>query len=265
MTRIQELESKSIYIIREAYAQFRNMAFLLSCGKDSMTLLHIARQAFFGQIPVPIINIDTGYQFPRILEWRDQIVAEWGLDLIVAKNEEALAQGMGPESKQECCTALKTVALQQVLDVYKFDALLLGIRRDEHGIRAKERVFSPRDKNFHWNFMNQPPELWNLYVTHPNKGEHIRIHPMLHWTEFEEWVYIESAGVRIPEMYFARDGKRYRSIGCACCTEPVDSSAVTLHQVIEEVRQSREGERVGRAQDKEDIIRMQTLRAVGYM
>ncbi|MCK4998008.1 MAG: sulfate adenylyltransferase subunit CysD, partial [Anaerohalosphaera sp.] len=153
LSHLDALENNSIFIIREAYSQFRNVAILWSIGKDSTTLLWLVRKAFFGQIPFPVLHIDTTYKFPEIYDFREKYAKEWGLNLLVTKNEEALAAGMGPDkSKFQCCNDLKTVALKQAIAKYKFNALYLGIRRDEHGIRAKERVFSPRDEDFEWDY-----------------------------------------------------------------------------------------------------------------
>jgi sulfate adenylyltransferase subunit 2 len=166
MEYLDELESRSIYVIREAYKQFRDIAMLWSIGKDSTSLLWLVRKAFYDQIPFPVMHIDTSYKFKEIYEYRESKAKEWGLRLLVARNEEALAGGMGPhvENKLMCCTELKTNALKQAIAKHKFKALLLGIRRDEHGIRAKERYFSPRDQDFKWDYKNQPPELWVVEI-----------------------------------------------------------------------------------------------------
>ncbi|MHC4787624.1 MAG: sulfate adenylyltransferase subunit CysD, partial [Planctomycetota bacterium] len=160
MEHLSELENRSVYIIRESYHQFDNLAALWSVGKDSTTLIWLCKKAFFGRVPFPVVYIDTGHHFQEMYDFRDHCVADWGLELIVARNDKALAEGMRPdregaESKLECCTALKTQALKDALADYHFDALLLGIRRDEHGIRAKERYFSPRDQQFQWDYENQ--------------------------------------------------------------------------------------------------------------
>ena len=267
MDYLDELESKSIYVIREAYHRFRRIAVLWSVGKDSTTLLWLCRKAFFGHVPFPVVHIDTSYKFPEMYAFRDKYAREWGLDLIVGRNEEALAAGMGPDAgaKLECCTQLKTNALKMLIREHRFEAILLGIRRDEHGIRAKERYFSPRDESFQWDYKNQPAELWDQYRSLSDDREHLRIHPLLHMRELDVWRYVEREKLPVTGLYYARNGKRYRSIGCQTCCSPVDSTASTVEEVIEEIRTSDVSERSGRAQDKEDAYTMQKLRALGYM
>lgn len=266
MDHLTELENRSIYIIREAYHQFESLAGLWSIGKDSTTLVWLCMKSFFGRIPFSVIHIDTSYKFPEMYEFRDEWAKRWGLDLIVARNERALAEGMSPETgKLDCCTQLKTQALKDCIAEHGFEALLLGIRRDEHGIRAKERYFSPRDQQFRWNYEDQPPELWDQYASQADDQVHLRIHPLLHWRELDIWEYVRRENLPINPLYFARDGKRYRSLGCACCCAPVDSDASTVDEIIEELRTTSVAERSGRAQDKEDTYTMQKLRALGYM
>jgi len=265
MDHLDELESKSIYIIREAYKQFHDIAMLWSIGKDSSTLLWLCRKAFFGKIPFPIMHIDTSYKFKKMIEWRDIYAKKWELNLIIGRNEEAIKAGMGPKSKFACCTALKTEALKQTIDKYKFKALLLGIRRDEHGIRSKERYFSPRNQEFKWDYKNQPPELWDQFKSKQSDEEHIRVHPLLHWTELNIWEYIKRENIPITDLYFAKNGKRYRSIGCECCCSPIDSDADNIDKIIHELKTTNTSERAGRAQDKESVYMMQKLRSLGYM
>jgi len=266
MLELKDLENRSIYIIREAYAEFRNVAVLWSTGKDSTTVLWLCRKAFFGKIPFPVIHIDTGYKFREMYEFRDHLAREWGFELLVARNEEAIKEGMSPKrGKFECCTSLKTEALKMCLEKHGFDALILAIRRDEHGIRAKERYFSPRDESFKWDYRDQPLEMWDQFQGLVREGTHMRIHPILHWRELDVWEYIKKEGIPINPMYFARNGKRYRSLGCEPCTLPIDSNASTIGEIVEELRTTKIAERAGRAQDKERIFTMQKLRALGYM
>ena len=266
MNYLDELESKTIYIIREAYARFRNIALLWSIGKDSTTLLWITRKAFFKNIPFPVIHIDTSFKFREIYDFRDEYRGKWNLNLIVSQNTHALAEGVCPEKgKLACCNALKTEALKHTLQEYNFKALLLAIRRDEHGIRAKERYFSVRDSNFEWDYQNQPAELWDLYKSGADIGQHFRIHPMLHWRELDIWRYIYRERIPTVDLYFAKKGKRYRSIGCNTCCAPVDSNASSIKRIIRELETTKVSERSGRAQDKEDAYTMQTLRSLGYM
>jgi sulfate adenylyltransferase subunit 2 len=263
---LDRLENQSIFVIREAYRQFRHVAALWSIGKDSTTLLWLIRKAFFGQVPFPVIHIDTTYKFKQIYEFRDRYVERFGLQLVVARNEEALRRGACPGTgKFGCCNELKTIALKQVLAERGYKALFLGIRRDEHGIRAKERVFSPRNEDFAWDYRNQPPELWDQYKTRAAREEHFRIHPLLGWREVDVWEYVRREQIPVVELYFARGGKRYRSIGCETCCAPVDSEADTVDKIVAELHASKVSERSGRAQDKEDAYTMQRLRSLGYM
>ncbi len=263
---LKDMENESIYIIREAFAEFKRPAVLWSTGKDSTATLWLCRKAFFGKIPFPVIHIDTGYKFRQMYDFRDRLAREWGMELVVARNEKAMQEGVGPQQgKFECCTRLKTQALMKCLEVYKFDALILAIRRDEHGIRAKERYFSPRDRDFKWDYKDQPLEMWDQYQIGTEDETHTRVHPILHWRELDVWEYIKQEGLPVNPMYFAKDGKRYRSLGCEPCTNPIGSSASTIDEIVEELRVTRIAERSGRAQDKERAFTMQKLRALGYM
>lgn len=268
MDYLDALEHKSIYVIREAYQKFPGrIAMLWSVGKDSTTLLWLVKKAFYGQIPFPIIHIDTSYKFPEMYRFRDQLAQEWGFEVIVGSNCEQLHHGMGPESgsKLDCCTELKTNALKQTIDHHGFQAIMLGIRRDEHGIRAKERYFSPRDAEFQWDYENQPAELWDQYNSFLRDDEHYRIHPILHFTELDIWRYIKRENIPIVSLYRSQRGKRFRSIGCAPCCSPVDSKASSIDEIIAELETSTQSERAGRAQDKENLYTMQKLRSLGYM
>ena len=267
MLDLKELENESIYMLRESCAEFKKPAVLWSMGKDSTAVLWLCRKAFFGKIPFPVIHIDTSYKFKQMYQFRSKLVEEWGLDLLVTRNEEALRDGVGPhiEDKLDCCTKLKTEALKNCLDTYGFDALILAIRRDEHGIRAKERYFSPRDENFQWNYKDQPLEMWEHFQGLTGIRTHMRVHPILHWRELDVWEYVKTEGIPTNPMYFARNGKRYRSLGCEPCTAPVESSANTVNKIVDELRTTKVAERSGRAQDKEKAFIMQKLRALGYM
>lgn len=266
MDYLSELENKSIYIIREAYSCVRKIALLWSIGKDSTTLVWLCKKAFFGKIPFPVVHIDTSFKFKEIYEFRDRYSKEWKLDLIISRNEEALKEGVSSEKGRFlCCNRLKTEALKLTLKKYDFKGLLLAIRRDEHGIRAKERYLSFRDPDFKWNYLNQPPEFWDFYKSETKGEEHLRIHPLLHWREIDIWRYIQREKIPIVNLYFAKGKKRYRSIGCAPCCYPVDSKANTIKRIIKELQISRVSERSGRAQDKEEAYMMQKLRSLGYM
>lgn len=266
MDEIKKLEADSIYIIREAYNQFKDIGMLWSIGKDSTVLLWLIRKAFYGNIPFPIIHLDTGYKFKEIYEFRDKYAKLWNLQLEVYKNEAALKAGASPTNDRfACCNELKTNALKNYIAQSKLKALILGIRRDEHGIRAKERVFSVRDKEFEWNYKEQSPELWDQYNNKMENEGHYRIHPLLDWTEIDIWNYIKRENIPVVDLYFQKDKKRYRSIGCEPCCQPVDSTASTVDEIIKELENTNISERSGRTQDKESAYMMQKLRSLGYM
>lgn len=266
MDNLRELEANSIYIIREAYNQFKEVGMLWSIGKDSTVLLWLVRKAFYGEIPFPIIHLDTGFKFKEIYDFRDKYKELWNLDLQVYKNQEAMDRGVCPEKDRfECCNELKTNALKEFLAKSKLRALILGIRRDEHGIRAKERVFSARDKEFEWNYKEQAPELWDQYNGRLDSEGHCRIHPLLEWTELDIWKYIKSENIPVNELYFQKHDKRFRSIGCEPCCQPIESSASTIDEIISELENTNISERSGRTQDKESAYMMQKLRSLGYM
>jgi sulfate adenylyltransferase subunit 2 len=263
---LKKLEEKSIFILREVKTQFKNIATLWSTGKDSTTTLWLIKKAFYGKIPFPVIHIDTGYKFPEIYEFRDKLAKEWKFDLIVCKNEEALRKGISPKSGRfKCCTLLKTEALKKLIKERKFDAVIVSIRRDEHGIRAKERYLSPRDEDFRWLYKEQPPEMWDMIVKPSEDFSHVRVHPILDWTELDTWMYVKEEGIPVNPLYFAKNGRRYRSLGCMPCTVPIQSNADSIDKIIEELKTTRISERAGRAQDKEKAYMMQKLRALGYM
>ena len=267
---LRRKENQSIHTIYEAVSCARRPALLWSLGKDSTTLLHLVRKAYFGRVPFPVVHLDTGYKFPEMYAFRDRWARQWGLDLIVARNEAALAEGVTccMDREMTCCHRLKTQALQQVVARHGFDMLLVGIRRDEHGIRAKERYFSPRDEQFLWDARHQPvevPGIAPVTPADPGSRTHFRVHPLLHWCEIDVWSYMRLENLPAVELYFARDGRRYRSLGCMPATEPSASDASDIDGVIAELCETRHGERSGRAQDKESVHRMERLRSLGYL
>jgi sulfate adenylyltransferase subunit 2 len=278
MDHLDELEAQSIYILREAYHSFSNLCMPWSMGKDSNVLIWLSKKAFCGKIPYPVLHIDTTYEFPEMIEFRDWAQQHYDLDLIVKINEDARAgrgaysSSVGYETHDPVTVTheLKTVALQQVMADRKFDALITGIRRDEDPTRAKERYFSPRNADFEWDYKDQPPEFWNQFTTSIEPGEHIRVQPLLDWAEVDIWRYIEREQIPIPQMYFARpgdDGKfyRFRSLGCWPITKPVESKAANISEIIAELLVTKTSERAGRAQDHHERNAMQKLRAKGFM
>lgn len=271
MDHLSKLENQSIYILREAFSKFDRIAMLWSVGKDSNVILWLARKAFLGHVPFPLVHLDTSYEMPGLIEFRDKLVRDWNLKLIVARNEEALARGEtfpnGRLTRVQCCSLLKKDALKQTLDRYGFHAVIVGVRRDEEPTRAKERYFSPRDKNMEWNVVDQPPEFWDQFKTDFEPGAHIRIHPLLHWTEVNIWEYTEREGIPVSELYFDMQdkGERFRSLGCYPCTGTFRSGAKTVREIIAELRATRIAERAGRAQDHESEDAFERLRRDGFM
>lgn len=258
---IDELEEKSIFVMREAKSKFKNVAALWSMGKDSTTMLAIARKAFLGKVPFPVIHIDNGIDFPETYKFREDLAKKWKLDLIVAESE------IKPEmSGFSCCGENKTVALKNVMAQYGFDALIVSIRRDEHGIRAKERYVSPRNRDFKWNFKDQPAELWDNYSSKLDSKGHVRVHPLLDFNEIDIWQYIKKENVPMNPLYFSRNtGYRYRSLGCTHCTSMIKSNANSVDDIIKELAVTKVEERAGRDQDKEKAYVMERLRSLGYM
>jgi len=293
LDHLDKLESKSIHILREAYSEFKNICMLWSVGKDSTVMLWLARKAFFGHVPIPLVHIDTDYMIPEMIEHRDKLAKEWELDMIYGQDEESLAAGEtfpeGQLTHLQCCGRLKTAALKNTLNgnwrryrynhntnQYELDdnreaytGVIVGARADEEGSRSKERYFSPRDRNNDWDIGDQPPEFWDQYKTDFAPGTHVRIHPLLDWTELDVWEYIQREKIPMVSLYFDQgNGSRYRSLGCAPCTEPVESTASTVEEVVEELKTgkfSNIAERDGRAQDKEDGGGLEKLRKDGYM
>ncbi|MAG73451.1 sulfate adenylyltransferase [archaeon] len=267
MDHLTQLESESIYIIREAYKKFDNMAILWSMGKDSTCLLWLVRKAFFGKIPFKVLHVDTTFKFPEMYEFRSTYAKEWDFNLLLHTNQDAIAKGINYTNNDPftCCHELKTVALQQAVEKHKFNGLIVGIRRDEEGSRAKERYFSPRNEESKWDYKDQPPEFWGQFNTSFKPGTHVRVHPLLHWTEVDIWRYIERENIPSCSLYFSQNGKRYRSLGCMPITTPINSNATTVKQIIEELKATKETERSGRKQDTAKEYAMQKLRKEGYM
>lgn len=257
---IDKLAQNSITILREAKAQHDNIAALWSMGKDSTAMLSLAREAFLGEVPFPVIHIDNGIDFPETYEFRKKLAEEWGLELIVAHSK--IKQELSGFS---CCGSNKTDALKEVIGEYGFSGIVVSIRRDEHGIRAKEKYFSPRKQDFTWDHKNQPAEIWNNYYT-TNEGEgHVRIHPILDWNEIDIWNYTKQNKIPVNPLYFSVNGYRYRSLGCTHCTVPIESDASDIDSIISELSSTTTEERSGREQDKEKEYVMQRLRQLGYM
>jgi len=266
MDHLDALEAQSIYILREARRKIGALAMLWSFGKDSNVCLHLARKAFFGHVPFPVVHIDTSYEPPEMIAFRDRLAREWELNLIVGMNDAALAEGMNhTRGRIVCCTALKVDALKQTIDRHGFTGIIAGIRRDEEGTRAKERVFSPRGVDGRYDNKNQPPEFWDQFMTDFPPDTHVRVHPLLHWTEIDVWRYVKREQIPVVGLYFARDGKRFRSLGCAPCTGPIDSTAETVDEIIAELLATRVPERSGRKQDQEAEDAFERLRAAGHM
>lgn len=293
MDNLDKLESQSVYILREAYREFKNICMLWSIGKDSTVLLWLTRKAFFGHVPIPLVHIDTHYKIPEMIEYRDKLALEWKLNMIYGENKTALEQKQtfpdGNVDRITCCKYLKTEALKKTLSGewvrYKLDhqkkrymedenkepytGVIVGVRADEEGSRSKERYFSPRDRDSEWDVGEQPPEFWNQFKTDFAPGTHVRVHPLLDWTEVNIWEYIDRENIPVVPLYFNRgDGKRYRSLGCYPCTKPVDSKAKTVKEIIEELKSGKFAniaERSGRDQDKEDGGGLERLRRDGYM
>jgi len=294
-THLKELEAESIFILREAAAEFVRPVMLYSIGKDSSVMLRLAQKAFYpGKIPFPLLHIDTSYKFPEMLEFRDRYAAEIGAQLIVHSNRKALDEGANPYSlgTQRCCGLLKTRALLDALAAGEFDAAFGGARRDEEKSRAKERVYSFRDPSGQWDPRNQRPELWDLYNGRHNQGESIRIFPLSNWTELDVWLYIEAEKIPIVPLYFAQEREavvrgdqilltqpgvrllpgerpakvrcRMRSLGCAPCTGAIRSDADTVPLIIDEMFSFRRSERENRVIDHDEEGSMEVKKREGY-
>jgi len=261
---LDTLEAQSIYILREAYARIKPLGMLWSIGKDSTALLWLVRKAFFGHVPFPQIQLDTEMELPEVYAFRDQLHETWKFPLRVVPcpPESEMDPTLPPASRH---AARKTEGLKQHLREGGYKGIILGIRRDEQSMRAKERVFSPRDLEGTWDIKNQPPEFWDQYKTEFPDGIHVRIHPLLHWTELDIWRYTKRENIPIVPLYLAKDGKRYRSLGEKNITFPIDSHADTIDKIIAELETTRAPERAGRAMDNESEDSFERLRRSGYM
>nr|WP_245838443.1 sulfate adenylyltransferase subunit CysD [Niveispirillum lacus] len=296
MTHLDRLEAEGIYIIREVAAQFQKPVMLYSIGKDSAVMLHLAMKAFYpAKPPFPLLHVDTGWKFKEMITFRDETSARLGLDLLVHTNPDGLARGVGPFSHGSAVhtDVMKTQALKQALDQYGFDAAFGGARRDEERSRAKERVFSFRDRSHGWDPRNQRPELWNLYNGRIGPGESIRAFPLSNWTEQDVWAYIARENIPIVPLYFAkprpvveRDGTlimvdddrlplhpgevpqnrwvRFRTLGCYPLTGAIDSQADTLEAILAELAAARQSERLGRLIDIDAGASMEQKKREGY-
>ena len=264
MNRLDELESQSIYILREAFNRLDKIAMLWSLGKDSNVMVWLARKAFFGTVPFPVMHVDTGKKFPEMYEFRTRYAQEWNLNLILGDCPpvEEMDPSLPPAARS---AARKTAGLNKLMAEHKFTGIIAGIRRDEEGTRAKERVFSPRGVGNVWDVRNQPPEFWDQFRTEVPPGAHLRVHPLLHWTEIDVWRYSQREKIPMVSLYFAKDGKRYRSLGDQDITFPIASEAKTVEEVIAELTATKIPERSGRAMDHEREDAFERLRAAGYM
>ena len=264
MDRLEELEAQSIFILREAVNRLNPLALLWSVGKDSNALLWLARKAFFGRVPFPVVLLDTGNEFPEVYAFRDRIIGEWGLTYIGAPCPplEETDPSLPPKAR---AAARKTLGLRRVIAERSLRGVILGIRRDEQAVRGKERVFSPRDAMGGWDFRHQPAEFWDQFNAELPPGGHVRVHPLLAWTELDIWRYIEREGMPVVPLYFARDGMRFRSLGERDITLPIPSHAGSVAEIIAELEASREPERAGRAMDHESEDAFERLRTQGYM
>ncbi len=302
MDHLEELEQQSVYILREAYKHFDNLCMLWSIGKDSTVMLWLARKAFFGHVPFPLVHIDTSYKLPEMIEYRDKLAMQWNLQMVVGQDTESLANKQtfpntqhlpegdpGRLTRLQCCSRLKTAALRNTLSgqwqrkrlnletgQYDIDpnkkpytGVIVGARADEEGSRSKERYFSPRTTHNQWDVGDQPPEFWNQFKTDYAPGTHVRIHPLLDWTELNIWEYIQRESIPTVSLYYDQgDGKRYRSLGCGPCQFPINSTARNPAEIIEELRSGslkNVAERSGRLQDKEGRGGLEALRRGGYM
>ncbi len=295
LTHLKQLEAESIHIIREVVAEFNNPAMLYSIGKDSAVMLHLAVKAFApAKLPFPLLHVDTTWKFKEMIEFRDKRAKELGVELLVHINKEGVEQGIGPftHGSSVHTDIMKTQGLKQALNKYKFDAVFGGARRDEEKSRAKERIYSFRDKNHRWDPKNQRPELWNIYNGRVHKGESIRVFPLSNWTELDIWQYIYLEQIPIVPLYFSakrpvveKDGikimvdddrmpvekkeikvemVRFRTLGCYPLTGAVESNANTLPEIIKEMLLTKTSERQGRVIDNDQAGSMEKKKIEGY-
>ena len=296
LTHLQQLEAESIKIMREVAAEFENPVMLYSIGKDSSVLLHLARKAFYpAKIPFPLLHVDTNWKFKEMIAFRDRLAKEYGFDLIVHKNPEGLEIDINPfvHGSAKHTDIMKTQGLKQALDKYGFDAAFGGARRDEEKSRAKERVYSFRDKHHRWDPKNQRPELWNTYNSQVNPGESIRVFPLSNWTELDIWQYIYQENIEMVPLYLAKErpvverngtlimvddermpleegevpqmkSVRFRTLGCYPLTGAVESTAGTLTEIIEEMLLSTSSEREGRVIYHDSAGSMEKKKREGY-
>ena len=295
-SHIRQLEAEAIHIVREALAECERPVLLYSIGKDSSALLHLCLKAVApGKLPIPTVHVDTGWKFREMIEFRDRTAREFGLDLIVYTNPDGAARGISPltDGSHVHTQVMKTEALRQVLDLHKFDCAIAGARRDEERSRAKERIFSLRGPGHRWDPKSQRPELWNLFNGRHRAGETLRVFPLSNWTEQDVWSYIRAESIPVVPLYFAaerpivaRDGSlimaddsrltlrpgeqvtnrrvRFRTLGCYPLTGAIESDAVTIDEVIEELRRSRFSERQGRIIDNDPGQSMERKKREGY-
>lgn len=296
LTHLKKLEAESIHIMREVVAEFENPGMLYSIGKDSSVMLHLAQKAFYpAPPPFPLAHVDTTWKFKEMIEFRDRRAKEIGMELYVYSNPQGIEMNISPfeHGSNMHTDIMKTQALRQALDKYKFDAVFGGARRDEEKSRAKERIYSFRDKNHRWDPKNQRPELWNIYNGKHNKGESIRVFPLSNWTELDIWQYIYLENIEIPSLYFSKERPvveyggtkimvdddrmpeelrktakmekvRFRTLGCYPLTGAVDSEAETLPEIIQEMLLTKVSERQGRLIDHDEAGSMEKKKIEGY-
>ncbi|XOV92299.1 MAG: sulfate adenylyltransferase subunit CysD [Bacteroidota bacterium] len=295
LTHLKELESESIYVLREVFAQFQNPCILFSGGKDSIVVTHLARKAFYpAKIPFPLVHVDTGHNFPETIQFRDDLVKKLGAKLVVGSVQKSIDDGRAAEEKGRNATrnAIQTVTLLDTIEEHQFDAAIGGARRDEEKARAKERFFSHRDEFGQWDPKNQRPELWNIFNGKQHHGEHFRVFPLSNWTEMDVWQYILAEKIEIPSLYFAHNRKvirrsntwlpvsefiqldpkedivekkiRFRTLGDITITGGAESDADTLEKIVEEVAAARQTERGSREDDKRSETSMEDRKREGY-